>query len=120
MSFKDTPKANWLRPVTFANGTQVAISDKSGIIKVTVPGAGNRGAMFYRDELQALFSCMIELQRYAEENQDVALSKDNSKDLRKMQQVQQRNEAKLAEVLTSVNPERLTAILEAIAKSKAG
>ncbi len=108
----DAQKVNWIRQQTLQNGTQVAISEKSGIVKVTLPGMQNRTIMAYADEFIQL-GCTVDLQRYFEANADVALSRDASKDTRQIKRTQEKSKLKAAQALhdLGVNVDDLNAFL---------
>ena len=95
-------KVNWVRTQTLANGTEIEVSEKTGITRVRVPGTGRRSVMLYRDELLALLACTVEIQQFLNKNQDIAFSKDESKDARTIKRTHIKTQARVAEDLQAL------------------
>jgi hypothetical protein len=107
-------KVNWIREFTTSNGVVLRISDRTGLIQVkSSSGLGMQG---YSDDFMHLFAAMVEVQRYLEENQDVAFSSGQSRESRKIKQVQQRNTTKALNMLTQLDPSILQAALDELKK----
>lgn len=108
-------KVNWIRKHVTGNGTEIAVSERTGLVKVTVPGMNQRSFMGYADELLQLFGSITEVTRYLEQNVDVAISRDQSKDIRKVKQTQERTKLKAAQALQGlgINVDDLNAFLAA-------
>jgi hypothetical protein len=83
-------KVNWLRASETANGIALSVSDNTGIVKVEIPGTGRRAPVLYRDEILALLDAAQAIRDYLDANDDVAFSKDQAKDSRKIKQEQTR------------------------------
>lgn len=107
-------KVNWIREFTTANGVVLRISDRTGIIQVkSASGLGMQG---YADDFTHLFTAMVEVQRYIEQNQDVAFSSEASRESRKAKQVQERNKLKAVQALQNLDPATIAAALEMLKK----
>ena len=116
MSYKQP--VNWIREETLSNGVVLRVSDRTGIIQVkSSSGLGMQG---YRDDFMHLFAVMIEVQHYLEKNQDVCFSSDQSREARKIKQVQQKQLAKATQALSNLDPELIKAALEQLTKAKVG
>ena len=114
MSFKQP--VNWIREQTMSNGVVLRISDRTGLIQVkSSSGLGMQG---YTDDFMHLFAVMVEVQRYIEENQDVAFSSGQSRESRKIKQVQQKQLAKATEALSQLDPDLIKQAIEALSKNK--
>ena len=113
-------KVNWLRKQTLNGGVEAAISDKSGIVKFTLPGMNNRSIMCYADEFFQLAQAFTDIQRYLETHADLAVSRDVSKDARKAQQVQTRATVNAVKALDALGLDQDTIKAILAAKKQAG
>ena len=115
---KPSDKVNWIRTHKCDDGTEFSVSERTGIVKVLVPGVTNRPLMAYADEFLQFMGVFAALQRYLEQNDDVAISRDQSKDIRKIKKGQERTLYKATEALSALSPEQLAAIVGQLAKQK--
>lgn len=101
-------KVSWTREQTLANGTKIAVSEKSGITKVTVQGTGRRAVMLYHDEMLALLACAGEIQQFLNANQDVAFSKEQAKETKQVKRTQIKTQAKVIQGLEALGYDQET------------
>lgn len=72
-------KVNWVRQTTLDNGVKLSVSEKSGLVKIEIPGTGRRAILLYRDEALTLFGSQVGIQQYVEANNDVIMSQEAKK-----------------------------------------
>jgi hypothetical protein len=115
----NTQPVNWLRTTVLSNGVTVSVSDKSGILKIQSHAENKMAMMGFSDDFAALFAAAIEIQRFIEANSDVCFSSGESRESRKIKQVQQRNLAKAVNTLQDLDPKLLEQALQALLKKQA-
>jgi hypothetical protein len=115
----DTKKVTWIREATVGNGIETSVSDSSGIVKIVLPGMNFRSVMLYADEFFQLLDNALEIRRYLEANTDVAFSRDQSKESRKIKRGQEKTLRGATNALSALSPEQLAAIITTLQKKQA-
>lgn len=92
-------KVNWLRPQVFANGVKISVSEKSGIVKLEIPGTGRRSPMLYVDELQLLNAVQLEINRYFEANSDICHTQEENHTSREAAETTLKRKAAVAKAM---------------------
>lgn len=121
-------KVNWIREQTLGAtqefpdgyGMKLSISERSGLVKVEIPGTGRRAPALYRDEILALLAHAQVITEYLERHQDVALSKGEASEVGKVKRGQLKTATTAAQALQSLGmpPEAIQAILDAVKAPK--
>lgn len=76
---QDKTPVNWIRPSVTSNGIELAVSDRTGLVRFNM-GTKFRSANLFRDEILALLTVATEIQQYLQDHDDVILSKDANKE----------------------------------------
>ena len=91
MSFNAKPydKVNWMHAQTLDNGFKAAVSEKSGIVKLTFPNSYHT-IMLFKDQLDMLNIQDLDVRRYFEAHDSSIKSSTEGRESRKMNTAQQK------------------------------
>lgn len=118
MSDQQYDKVNWVRKHVTAQGLELSVSDRSGLVKLDI-GANRRNPSLYRDEILFILNNGAELQQYLKDHDDVIMSKEANRERSKAAQVKTKAGATAAAGLMALgfSTEQITEILS---KQKVG
>jgi len=86
--FKQAEKVNWINAQTLDNGYVCAVSEKSGIMKITFPGSYHT-LMLFQDQFHALGITDAELVAYVNRNSHVIRRSGENKAAKKLDKAKQ-------------------------------
>ena len=112
---KQYDKVNWMHAQTLNNGFKAAVSEKSGIVKLTFPNS-YQTIMLFKDQLDMLNIQDLDVRRYFEAHDESIKASGENREARKLNTAQQ----KLVKAIVdnpALSPEQKQAMIGMLTKA---